>query len=153
MVTEFIIWLALTVVGSRILQEAYSLAQTISLLIAAPVSALLVSAVMFVLNTHFRKHAQKVTAHVDKILPPQRTGGLARAEVSIPLGGKTIHATLTPEEKPDAGTELPVWVCGRRVLLTPPTIASDFRIWGVCIVIAALAALGYLCAQLLPDPT
>ena len=153
MVIEFVIWLILTVAASRILQSTFSLSQTVSLLIAALVCALAVALVMFMLNSQFRKKAVKTSAHVDKILPPQRSGGLAQVEISIHSGSRVICATITPEVTPEAGSDICVWVSGRRVLPSLPTPASDFRILAVCLVIAALVLLGYLCTLLLPDPT
>ena len=153
MIPEFIGWLLLTMLGSRILQSTFSLTQLPALIIVAPVAALIVSLVMFAVNSHFRKHAVRMNAHVDKILPPQRSGGLARVDVSVHQDKKVIYATLTPEVTPTQGDELKVWVCGRRILPELPTPGSDFRILAVCLIIAALAGLGYLCTLLLPDPT
>ena len=153
MVLEFILWLLLSAFFSQLLQGLLQLSQLICLLIAAPSAALIISLALIIINSIFRAKAIQVSGRVDKLLPPLRSGGLPRVQVSCQQNGKNPTFILTPEDTPEEGAELSIWVWGRRALLTLPPPRSAFRILGVCAVVMALAGLGYLCTLLLPDPT
>ena len=46
-----------------------------------------------------------------------------------------------------------LWALGRRARPALPSVRSDFRVLALCAAVMILAALGYLCTRLLPDPT
>ncbi len=153
MVVEFILWLAIASGLQVLLQGTARLSPLISLLIAAPAAALVVTLGLMAVNGRFRRRARRVEAHIDRTLPPLRTGGLPRAEVSYTLGGRRFSRVLTLEGNANPGDHLELWALGRRGQPALPAPRSDFRVLALCAVIMALAALGYFCAKLLPDPT
>lgn len=153
MVWEFVIWLAAASVLQVLLQGAGGLSPLVSLLIAAPAAAVAVTLGLIAVNGDFRRRARQVEARIDQRLPPLRSGGLPRAQVSYILGGRRLTRTLTLEEEIEPGGSLTLWALGRRVRAVWPSIRSDFRVLALCAVIMVLAALGYLCTRLLPDPT
>jgi hypothetical protein len=152
MVWEFILWLAAASVLQVLLQQIGRLPPLMSLLIAAPVAAVVITLGLIAVNGRFRRCARQVEARVDQCLPPLRSGGLPRVQVSYTLDGQRFTHTLTLEQAA-VGTNVPLWALGRHVRPALPSVRSDFRVLALCAAIMALATLGYLCTRLLPDPT
>lgn len=153
MVWEFILWLAAASGLQVVLQGMGRLSPLVSLLIAAPAAAVAVTLGLIAVNGRFRRCARRVEARVDKRLPPLRSGGLPRVQVSYTLDGRSFTRTLTLEEDATAGMSVTLWALGRRTRPALPSVRSDFRVLALCAAVMILAALGYLCTRLLPDPT
>ena len=148
MILDFLLWIAATCVAAACLQGA-GLPRLAGLLAAGWGVALVMTGVRALRNRRFRREAAAVTATVTGSLPPLRTGGLPRTQLS--LGGRTL--TLTLEEAPEPGATVPLWQLGRRVLARKPSPWNDLLPLLLCALVTAALGLGYLCTLLLPDPT
>ena len=152
MVPEFVIWLFSGAVLAVILERTTDWGTVPCLIATAAAAAAVLTVIDIIRNSRFRAPAKETEATVTHILPPLRTGGLARAEITCTVDGKKVVKTVTPEETPKPGGSMTVFVWGRRVLAQKPTRFADFRPLVICACAMVLLALAFLCTKLMPQP-